>query len=216
MASGQVDTGAGDGGRYGLGWVDATVGGTRVVGHVGSTTDMASVAFFSPERRNGVVVLLNGQSVLYEIAHKPDLIGLAAFELLQGHEPDGTLATLYPVFDAVCLAVIAYLGWGLTRVVRDARRGRLRLPHPLCRRWLGVAWLVWLDLVMPVEILATVPRLLGASWWTLVRTDVGLVAFLGAFLRLAVAAVYLAAWIRGWRRSWLAGWTPVASATGGE
>jgi hypothetical protein len=216
MASGQVDTGAGDGSRYGLGWVDGTVGGIRVVGHVGSTTDMASAAFFSPERRNGIVLLLNGQSVLYEIAHRPDLIGLAAFELLEGHQPGGTLASLYQVFDALCLAVIAYLGWRLARVVRNARRGDLSSPRPLGRRWLGVVWLVWLDLVVPVEILVTVPRLLGAPWWTLVRTDVGLVALLVASLRLAIGAGYAVASIREWRRSWLPGWPGVVSATGGE
>ena len=96
MQHGVADTNAGDGSRYGFGWVDSQIGGIRMVGHVGSTTDMASAAFFSPEQKTGVVILLNGQSTLYELAHKPDLIGIAAFELLEGREPDGTIAAMYP------------------------------------------------------------------------------------------------------------------------
>ena len=75
MEHGVADTNAGDGSRYGFGWVDSQIGGIRMVGHVGSTTDMASAAFFSPEQKTGVVILLNGQSTLYELAHKPDLSG---------------------------------------------------------------------------------------------------------------------------------------------
>jgi CubicO group peptidase (beta-lactamase class C family) len=216
MGRGSVDTDAGDGSRYGLGWVETTVGGIRVVGHAGSTTDMASVAYFAPERRNGIVLLLNGQSTLYEVAHKPDLIGLAAFELLQGREPDGTLAALYPAFDMLCLAVIGYLVWRFGRVVRDARRRALAPPRPWGRRSVGIAWTVWLGLVLPVEILIAMPRLLGAPWTTLIRIDVGLVAFLVVSLRLAIGAVYLAAAVRG---SWSpdrARRTSVVSVADGE
>ena len=148
MQQGVAAMGLGDPGRYGLGWADGNLGDVRMVGHVGSTTDMASAVFFSPEQRFGVVLLLNGQSTLYELAHKPDLIGMAAFALLAGREPDGTIGFLYP----------------LRRGGRPAPRLDRLAPRPSCpadvswragpprlfgHLWLGVIVAVWLDVIIP-------------------------------------------------------------------
>ena len=130
--------GLGDRRRYGFGWADSQIGGIRMVGHVGSTTDMASAAFFSPEQRTGVVILLNGQSTLYELAHKPDLIGIAAFELLAGREPDGTIGFMYPAFDAVAVLLLGLVVWRLSGCPADAARRVGRARDCFGNRWLGV------------------------------------------------------------------------------
>lgn len=199
MEHGVANTNTGDGSRYGFGWVDSQIGGIRMVGHVGSTTDMASAAFFSPEQKTGVVILLNGQSTLYELAHKPDLIGIAAFELLEGREPDGTITLMYPAFDAISILLIGFLVWRLGSLVRRVRRGGAGAPTVLGNRWLGIAATVWFSGIVPVEIFLRMPDLLGAPWTTLVQIDLGLVALAFAALRLATGLVWLAvlvAWLR--------------------
>src|SRR4051812_25801384 len=200
MEQGAADTYAGDGSRYGFGWVDSQIGGIRMVGHVGSTTDMASAAFFSPEQKTGVVILLNGQSTLYELAHKPDLIGIAAFELLEGREPDGTITLMYLAVDAISILLIGFVASRLLALVRRARRGAVGVPRFLGNRWLGIAITVWFGAVVPVEIFLEVPGLLGAPWTTLVQIDLGLVAFGFAGLRLATGAVWLAILVVSLRR----------------
>jgi CubicO group peptidase (beta-lactamase class C family) len=200
MQRGVAAMGLGEIGRYGLGWADAEVGGIRFVGHVGSTTDMASVAFFSPERKSGMVILLNGQSTLYELAHKPDLIGMAAFELLVGREPAGTFALMYPALDVLVAVGLGYLVWRLISTVRRLRRGESVAPRILGNRLVGAILAVWLNVVVPVEVLLVVPQFLGAPWPTLVHIDIGLVLLAFAVLRLAIGAVLLVAAIQPLQR----------------
>ena len=83
---------------YGMGWFDGRLGDTRVVRNSGSTTDMASAMYLAPDRGVGLVVLYNGQSLLYEVLHKGEAIAEAAMARLVGEPPGGTLAMLYPAF----------------------------------------------------------------------------------------------------------------------
>ena len=178
MQTGTVPTGTGDE-RMGMGWVSSTLDGERIVAHTGSTTDMAAIQVLVPGRHLGVAVLFNAQSTLYELLHKPDAIGEGVVSLLLGHQPRGTLQLFYPAFDIATLALLGLLVMG---VVRTARRsvgpwpawadrpvpGRLRLVGSIGLR-------AYLDVVVPVVLLLKAPDLLGASWTTLVRIDLGLV-----------------------------------------
>ena len=164
---------------------DGTLGDVRMVGHVGSTTDMASAVFFSPEQRFGVVLLLNGQSTLYELAHKPDLIGMAAFALLAGREPDGTIGLLYPAFDAAAILLLGWIARRLLRTVRRMHRGEPVTPRLFGHLWLGVIVAVRLDAIIPFELFLLVPNVLAAPWTSLGRIDLGQVLFGFALLRLA-------------------------------
>jgi hypothetical protein len=175
---------------------------------------MASAAFFSPKQKTGVVILLNGQSTLYELAHKPDLIGIAAFELLQGREPDGTITFMYPAFDAISILLIGFLVWRLVSLVRRARRGPVGAPKLFGNRWLGIAFTLWLSAIVPVEIFLAIPGLLAAPWTTLVQIDLGLVAFAFAALRLAIGLIWLAVLIAWLRRRLPSG--PVPSVPAGR
>ena len=204
MQRGVAPMGLGDPGRYGLGWADGSLGDVRMVGHVGSTTDMASAVFFSPEQRFGVVLLLNGQSTLYELAHKPDLIGMAAFALLAGREPDGTIGFLYPAFDAAAGLLLGWIAWRLVRVARRMRRGESVAPRLLGHLWLGVIVAVWLDVIIPFELFLLVPNLLAAPWTSLVRIDLGQVLFAFVLLRLMTGIVLAIAAGRAIRTRWSA------------
>jgi hypothetical protein len=196
--------GLGDLGRYGLGWADGSLGDIRMVGHVGSTTDMASAVFFSPEQRFGVVLLLNGQSTLYELAHKPDLIGMAAFALLAGREPDGTIGFLYPAFDLAAVLLLGWIAWRLARLTRRVHRGDSVAPRLFGHLWLGVIFAVWLDAIIPVELFVLVPNLLAAPWTTLVRIDLCQVLFAFGLLRLLTGLVLAIAAGRVIRTRWSA------------
>ena len=216
MQQGVTAMGLGDPGRYGLGWADGSLGDVRMVGHVGSTTDMASAVFFSPEQRFGVVLLLNGQSTLYELAHKPDLIGMAAFALLAGREPDGTIGFLYPAFDA---AAVLLLGWIAWRLRPDCRGGCIvasRSPRACSATcWLGVIVAVWLNAIIPFELFLLVPNLLAAPWTSLVRIDLGQVLFGFALLRLATGVILAIAAGRVIRARWSARAARIGRVTAG-
>ena len=160
-------------GAYGMGWIDGRIGQTRVVSHTGSTTDMASAMYLAPERGVGLVLLLNGQSVLYELLHKPDAIGEAAFARMLGEPAGGTLSALYPAFTLAMALLVALQGRALVRAVRAGRRGQPSVRTALGSRWLGIGLAVWGSLVVPVLILWTVPATLGAPWSILVQIDVG-------------------------------------------
>ena len=105
-------------GAYGMGWIDGRLGSTRVVSHSGSTTDMASAIYFAPEKRTGLVVLFNGQSVVYELLHKPEAIAEAAFARMIGESPGGTLVGLYPIFTVATVLLLGLLLRSLSRVMR--------------------------------------------------------------------------------------------------
>lgn len=212
MQHGVAPMGVVEAGRYGLGWVDNDLGGIRMVGHSGSTTDMASVALFAPDLHEGIVLLLNGQSVLYELAHKPDLIGAAAFSMLVGRQPGGTLVLLYPALIVLVALLLGYTLFRLVRTVRRARRSEDMVPTFLGRRSLGILVALYLDLVLPIQILYWVPVFLGAPWTVLLRIDIGQVAFAFATLRLLTGVVIAIAWWRGRRRAASAEPAPVPGA----
>jgi CubicO group peptidase (beta-lactamase class C family) len=198
MQTGTVAMGPLETGRYGFGWVDTNLGGVRVVGHTGSTTDMASAAFFAPNRGLGLVLLLNGQSTLYELLHKPDSIAESAFQQMLGQAPQGTLELFYPVFDTFVIALFGTIWYRLIRLIRRSRNGQSVAPRLFGRAALGLAFAVWLNAVVPIAILVNGPRLLGAPWTVLVRIDVGLVLFLFAVTRLATGLAILVG--SGWLR----------------
>ena len=188
---GSAPMGMAEAGRYGFGWADLDVGGLRVVGHVGSTTDMAGVVFFAPDKRVGVVLLMNAQSTLYELVHKADFIGTAALQQLAGREPGGTLGLLYPAVDAFAIGLIGFAVWRLATVARRLRNGTRRPLRAFGRASVGVALALFLYIVVPFEILFSVPRLLAAPWTTLVRIDIGLVLLAFAVLRLATGLLII-------------------------
>ena len=207
MFAGAAPTGVGDE-RYGLGWAETTYRGERMVAHAGSTTDMASFVAILPQRGIAVAVLLDAQSPLYELLHKPDQIGLGVLAMAMGQAPDGTLEGLYPIVDIALLAIIGLMAWRLLVLVRSPRTAQVGGDDPAARRWWhgprrvgGLALRGYLDVVVPVAIVLTMPAFLGAGWPVLIRTDIGLVLAVIAALRVADGAV------RAWR--WRLGFAPM-------
>jgi len=190
MHAGAVAAGRG---AYGMGWIDGRLGAVRTVSHSGSTTDMASVAYLAPEHRMGIVVLFNGQSVLYELLHKPEAIAEAAFARMLGEPPGGTLVGLYPVFAIATVMLLAFQLRLLARVVRRAARREAVIEPVRGSRLLAAILTVWARLVVPIVILLTMPATLGAPWDILVHIDLGQVLAGYAVLQLVIASAIGAA-----------------------
>jgi hypothetical protein len=163
------------------------------VSHSGSTTDMSSAMYFAPDQRTGLVVLFNGQSVIYELLHKPEAIVEAAFARMIGEPPGGTLVGLYPIVTVAALLLLAFLLRSFARVVRTAARGESVVRPVRGSRRLGAAITVWGGLVLPTLILWTTPAMLAAPWEILVQIDLGQVLAAYATLELLTFGVVVAA-----------------------
>ena len=194
MHTGIASTGLPDQ-RYGLGWFDGMLGGTRVVSHTGSTTDMASMAVLVPSSDLGVAILMTGTSTLNETLHTPDTIGLAATALLLGQDPPGTIELLYPAFSALAAIVVLVIGFGIIRLVRTpivvAPSGGGPVPSSEShrRRAARYAYRGYVDVVVPVAIILFVPAYFATDWSVMARIDVGQVLLLIAVLRLLDGAI---------------------------
>jgi CubicO group peptidase (beta-lactamase class C family) len=185
------------GGRYAMGWVQTTIAGEPALYHDGSTTDESSVQILMPRRGLGLVLLTNGQSVLYELFQKTTTIGLSATERMAGLPPTGTLEGFYLVFDLAIVALFAVMLRGLFRAVKVARAADPGETRHGSAWTFGVRVLrLYLDFVVPLLILWRAPAFLAAPWWILVRIDVGLVLLVFAMLRLATGLVPLIGWAR--------------------
>ncbi len=165
MHAGAVDAGRS---RYGMGWFDGRIGTTRTVSHSGSTTDMGSAMYLAPEQGVGLVVLFNGQSLLYEMLHKPEAIAEGAMARLVGEPAGGTLMALYPVFTLAVLAMVALQLRSLVRAAGRARRGEPATRAVLGSRRLGIGLAVWGRFVVPSadprRARRTPSALHGTSW----------------------------------------------------
>lgn len=186
MHAGAVDAGRS---RYGMGWFDGRIGTTRTVSHSGSTTDMGSAIYLAPEQGVGVVVLFNGQSLLYEMLHKPEAIAEGAMARLVGEPAGGTLMALYPVFTLGVLAMVALQLRSLWRAAAHARRGEPATRPVLGSRRLGIGLAGWGRFVVPALILTSASDTFGAPWDILVQIDVGQALFAYAVLQLLIGAV---------------------------
>jgi CubicO group peptidase (beta-lactamase class C family) len=180
-------------GAYGMGWFDGRLGAARTVSHSGSTTDMASVVYLAPEHRMGIVVLFNGQSVVYELLHKPEAIVEAAFARMLGEPAGGTLVGLYPVFAIATVTLLGLQLRSLARVVRRAARREAVIEPVRGSRPLAAILTVWGRLAVPIVILLTTPATLGAPWDILVHIDLGQILAGYALLQLLIATAMGAA-----------------------
>ena len=187
----QMHAGAVAAGRstYGMGWFDGRIGTTRTVSHSGSTTDMGSAIYLAPEQGLGIVVLFNGQSLLYEMLHKPEAIAEGAMARLVGEPAGGTLMALYPVFTLAVLAMVVLQLRSLVRAAGRARRGEPATRAFLGSRRLGIGLAVWGRLVVPALVLTGMPDMFGAPWDILVQIDLGQALFAYAVLQLLIGAV---------------------------
>jgi CubicO group peptidase (beta-lactamase class C family) len=174
---------------YGMGWTTSTVNGMSVVAHNGSTTEMHAMALLLPAEGWGVVLLTNAESIPYELLQRQDLIAFGVASMLTERPAMGTFNGLYLAFDAVVVVLFGLQARSLVRVLRDT-------PAARKDQWLGRARRIFFhgvlpiygDLIVPVVFLVMVPGLLGAGWPVLVGTDIGLVVFAYALLRLGTGA----------------------------
>ena len=212
----ELHRGAADAGRaaYAMGWFDGVLGSTRIVSHSGSTTDMASAMYLAPAQGVGIVVVYNGQSLVYELLHKGEAIAEAAMAKLIGEPAGGTLSMLYPAFIAGVVLMVVLQIRSLVRAVRRARRGEPAVRSILGRRSIGIAAAAWGWLVLPAYVLLATPEMFAAPWSVLVHIDLGQVLAVYAVLQLLIGGVVLAPAIGG-HASRLAFRSPRSSARQG-
>ncbi len=101
MHTGQVDTG--HGGRYGLGWRDTEMDGTRVVWHAGATPGYWAHVVLVPGSELGVIVLANSYSLALDGALAAVGFNVARMALGEKPQPGRT----DPIFTIVLYALIA-------------------------------------------------------------------------------------------------------------
>lgn len=198
----QMHTGVAGGvrGSYGMGWIAGTLGATEIVSHSGSTTDLGSAMYLAPSEGVGIVLLLNGQSVLYELLHKPEAIAEAAFARMLGEPAGGTLAALYPAFTLAAIAMIVLQVRSLVRIVGRLRRREPTIKPVLHSPWLGAGLAIWGRIALPGLVLVTTPDTLGAPWEVLLQIDVGQVLAAYAGLQLLIGAATVAPAVGGLAR----------------
>jgi CubicO group peptidase (beta-lactamase class C family) len=121
-------------GGYGFGWVIAPVGGVPAVWHDGVNANYHSLVLMLPEKRLGMVVLMNSFGIVaYESAYEEIETGIT--QLLAGIEPDRpsqSLRNLYLRIDAILAVILAMAVWPFARMRKWHRRllQRAETGHP--------------------------------------------------------------------------------------
>jgi CubicO group peptidase (beta-lactamase class C family) len=157
-------------GGYGFGWVISPVGGVPAVWHDGVNANYHSLVLMMPEKRRGVVVLINSFGIVaYESAYKEVEAGIT--QLLAGIEPakpTQSLGNLYFMIDAILAAILALAVWPLARLPSWHRRllQRVEAGHPrLGKASLRSVLEISFALVFLVGIRTLIVTGLGAQSW---------------------------------------------------
>ena len=153
---------------------------------------MASAIYFAPEQRTGLVVLFNGQSVVYELLHKPEAIAEAAFARMIGEFP----AARWWGFTRSS-PWRRYCSWGSCFDPSPALCGRRRVASPSFvqpgePRWLGTALTIWGRLMLPDAGPVDGAGDVGGPVEILVQIDLGQVLAAYAALQLLTFSVVAA------------------------
>jgi CubicO group peptidase (beta-lactamase class C family) len=110
--------GLSSGQSYGMGWMQGFIDGEQLVYHEGITNDMFATLLMIPRLNYGLVLLTNGQSLLYVLLQRQELIAFNLARMLMGHRVNGSLSGLYPVFDLLALALIVLQSRTIFRLLR--------------------------------------------------------------------------------------------------
>lgn len=178
-------------GKYGMGWFETDLDGTRTYSHSGNVPDFSAFMTLVPEQKRGAVVLFNADP--YGLPMITEEIGMGLTALLAGQQPAPNrldfvqwIMRLLPLIPLVQVAGVLATLRRLSRWRRDPatrpRGGRLWGRHlllPLIPNLTLAALLAYLcssglirfmDLFMPD--LAWIARTSGgfASVWALLRT----------------------------------------------
>jgi CubicO group peptidase (beta-lactamase class C family) len=168
-------TARGHDGGYGFGWVISPVGAVPSIWHDGVNANFHSMLLMQPERRRGVVILVNSFGIVaYESAYKEIEAGVA--RLLAGMQPvadSQSLGRLYVLIDLLMLGVLFIVLWPLfgirkwNRWLSDSQQaGNL----PFVRVTLRAAWEIVFALAFLTAIRLVIVTGLGAQSWYEVLT----------------------------------------------
>ena len=186
------------GGGYGMGWFAGPHGHlAHTVWHDGSAAATHSMVLMLPDSGWGIVLLTNGESLLYSMLGRIDVIVDAVAAQLVGSAQPGTLAGLYIAFDAIVLVLAALQVRTLIRLLRT-RGGRARHRNQASKVIFEIIVPAWRELVVPIGILIGLPAVFSAPWVNLVQTDVGVAALGMAILLLGTGVLRIAKTLPVW------------------
>ncbi|GIJ44181.1 hypothetical protein Val02_10670 [Virgisporangium aliadipatigenens] len=149
LHTGRVDTGGG--GRYGLGWREGTLDGTRIVWHAGATPGSFAQVILMPERGRAVVYLANAYSPALDGALAARAFALARDAAAPALAPDPLLR--WSLGAAVLIAALLLVGVARAAVLVARPRGRARTA----------AWWVLGCAVLIGAVTLGVPAAMGAD-----------------------------------------------------
>ena len=122
---------------HAMGWDAATVGGVTALVKDGATADFLAYMFLIPERRLGVVVLMNANQLLN--VGQLTAVAFNSVELLLGQRPTRVPASpVATLLYAVALIAIVLQAAGIARTAALLRRWRQR-PEFRPQGWAGTA-----------------------------------------------------------------------------
>jgi CubicO group peptidase (beta-lactamase class C family) len=165
----------GEDGGYGFGWVIAPKGGVPAVWHDGVNVNFHSLLLMEPERRRGMVLLMNSFGIVpYESAYKEIEEGMV--RLLADLEPapsSQSLGTVYLIIDILLIMVLAVALLPLWRI-RTWHRWLLARQQagnlPWVRVCLRAAWEIGFALLFLIGIRSFIVTGLGSQSWYEVLT----------------------------------------------
>jgi hypothetical protein len=184
---------AGNGGSYGMGWIQDTYNGTAVISHDGDSLNMHTEMILVPALGWGVELIINSASVPALMTASVDATAEGVVSMLMGSAEPSVVSPMatYLAFDGVALVVVAFLLWSLVRAFR-ARVSPVRGVTSLLRHVvLPVGWRLALA-VVAIGLIGLFAQASGASFQLIAGTDFGVTLLVIASLSLVNAVVRVA------------------------
>jgi CubicO group peptidase (beta-lactamase class C family) len=149
------------GSGYGMGWV-IDPAGEPAIWHGGDTANFHSDLIMLPQRRLGVVVLMNVNGNLAITTGAQGVIARGVQRLLLGQQPPAgsPFWRHYVVFDAALALCSALVLWSLVRLLRGRGRPIRRPPGVLAGLVLPLLW----EVALPLWLLVEFPALAQVTW----------------------------------------------------
>jgi CubicO group peptidase (beta-lactamase class C family) len=152
-----------EGTSYGMGWFVGPLNDIPVIHHQGETFNFHANVVLIPQRREGVVVLMNAENSLDLFTNgRMGTIAAGVTSLLEGQEPPSppSNVAIFIVYGAL-FALLVLQARGIVRSVVALRSGRIRRGR--VGPWWRIGFSLVLSLVWALFVFVLVPKQLGLS-----------------------------------------------------
>jgi CubicO group peptidase (beta-lactamase class C family) len=161
---------------YAMGWIDGDLEGFAVLGHNGETGDFHSTMVLQPDRKLGVVVLMNGAN---DLDPGMDRVADGILAKLLGVAPPkpigwtGNVALME--VDVLGILILLQIVAAIRSIVLIRRWSRRSVVSRRSRRWavIRVAVAGSISLLWAAFALLVLPAAIGLPWQTMPHVDTG-------------------------------------------